>query len=122
MSPESANVYKAINELQTVLVGMIQESRSASHNEHVALITRVDRMDDRLRALEAAKVERTPWPPLRKEDIAKAEDAKPVFSLTWGAVKRYGIAGAAFVAMVQGAILAGDFVERVLHFFGFYRH
>lgn len=124
MSPDTVNVYKAISELQTVLVGLIDEARQESRQDHHTLMHRIDGMDERLRHLEK-KAEPTPWPPMQRSQIVLTDvdaDNKPILSLpTFAQVKRWGWAFAAFGALITGFNLATEFILKFLHWLGFHR-
>lgn len=120
MSPDSANFYKAISELQTVLVGLVEDARQESREDHLALLKRLDAQDDRLRHLER-KQEPTPWPPMKAPLVIPDGDEKPVFRVTFADFKRWGIAFAAFAGLVTTVNLAAEFVLKVIHWFGFHR-
>lgn len=124
MSGESAGVYKAINELQSVLVGLVEDARQESREDHLALLKRLDAHDERLRHIEKRQ-EQTPWPPMKRADImltdAPAGDDKPIFRVTWADVKRWGWAFAAFGALVTAVNLLAEFVSHALQVLGFRR-
>lgn len=125
MTQGDAGVYKAINELQTVLVGLVEDARQESREDHLALLKRLDAHDERLRHIEK-KQEPTPWPPLKLSDVRAAEasadgDNRPLFRVTFADVKRWGWAFAAFGALVTGVNLAAEFIMRALTFVGFHR-
>lgn len=124
MSQESSSVYKAINELQTVLVGLVEDARQESREDHLALLKRLDAQDERLRHLER-KQEPTPWPPMKKADIvltdAELGDNKPVMRVTWADVKRWGWAFAAFSALVTAVNLVAEAAIHWLRLLGFHR-
>lgn len=120
VSPESANVYKAIQELQTVLVGMIDGARKESHGEHLTLLSRVDGIEERLRAVER-KADKTPWPPLRASELTSGGDDRPIFRVSYADIKRWGWAATLFVALVSGANLAVEGFLRLLAWLGFHR-
>ena len=124
MTQGDAGVYKAINELQTVLVGLVEDARQESREDHLALLKRLDAHDERLRHIEK-KQEPTPWPPLKKSDIVLTDaadgDDKPILKITWTHAKRWGWAFGAFAAAVTAVNLLADFVIQTLHFFGFHR-
>lgn len=125
MTPgESNGVYKAINELQSTLVGLVEDARQESREDHLALLKRLDAQDERLRHLEK-KSEPTPWPPMRKGDIVLTDapdgDNKPILRLTWATAKRLGWAMGAFIGMVTAANLAVDGFVRFLGWLGFHR-
>lgn len=116
MSPGEAGVYKAINDLQTVLVGLVEDARQESREDHLALLKRLDSQDERLRHLER-KQEPTPWPPTRSP---LAED-RPMFRVTFADAKRWGIAFAAFAGLVTAVNLAAEFMLKVIQSLGFHR-
>lgn len=119
MNPDSsANVYRAISELQTVLTGMIGEARRESRDEHHQVLVHIDKLDERVRKLEA-KPERTPWPPMTTADIAGYD--RPVFRVTFSDAKRWGIAFAAFAGLVTAVNLAAEFIVHVIELVGFRR-
>lgn len=124
MSPGDSGVYKAISELQTVLVGLVEDARQESREDHLALLKRLDAQDERLRHLEN-KREPTPWPPMKKSDIVLTDeslgDNKPVSRITWADVKRWGWAFAAFSALVTAVNLVADIARYWLHWLGFHR-
>lgn len=117
--PDSANVYRAISELQTVLTSMIGEARKESHGEHLQVLTHIDKLDDRVRKLETARSDRTPWPPMRSSELVG--DERPVFQLTFSSVKRWGIAFGALAALMTAADALAGLIMRMLASLGFHR-
>lgn len=119
MSPPP-DVYKAINELQTVLVGLVEDARQESREDHLALLKRLDAQDERLRHLERRQ-EPTPWPPRKGPLVIPDGDERPVFRVTFADAKRWGIAFAAFAGLVTAVNLAAEFMLKVIQGLGFHR-
>ena len=125
MSPEAVNVYKAINELQTVLVGLIDDARHESREDHLVLLKRLDDQDVRLRNLER-KQEPTPWPPMQKSsmvitDATATPDERPVFKVTFGDFKRWGWAFGLLIGAYTAASLTVDGILKFFAWLGFHR-